>query len=109
MASAALEAFNAWVDEQRLDAELATALRARAKQLYREASGEQIEHIKFHADIVAADAQESVATQERAAAVSAITGSLIAKGGASTWLDLVTAPVVAEEAAAEEAAAEVGP
>ncbi len=93
MASAALESFNAWVDSLKLAPELDAALKARAKQLYREASTEQIDHIRYHAEIVAADDQEAVERKERAAAVADVAASLVAKGDRSGWWDLIGAPL----------------
>lgn len=69
MASAALTAWDEWVDSQRLDEKLRALLKSRGEELYLAAIGESALHIRKHLLAVEADANEVSARKETAATV----------------------------------------
>ena len=85
MASAALDAYNAWVDGLSVSPAQKTTLKTRAEQLYQAVARETIAHLRFHATAVLNDSGETAAAKARAQNILTITDAIIARGDGDTW------------------------
>lgn len=90
MASAALDAYNAWVDGLAVSAGQKTILKTRAKQLYAAVAKETIRHLRHHAQAVLADPDAIAGAKAKAQDVMDLADAIIARGdGDAWWLEAV--------------------
>lgn len=90
MASAALDAYNAWVDGLAVSSGQKATLKTRAKQLYAAVAKETIRHLRHHAQAVLSDVDATVEAQAKAQQVMDTTDAIIARGeGDAWWLEAV--------------------